>query len=55
MIPNFSMTDFTFSYLKKIMDIPFYPRPEEYADDNYSQPYRSQEEAIHTSYRCYQI
>ena len=50
-IPNFSMTDFTFSYLKKIMDIPFYPRPEEYADDNYSQPYRSQEEAIHTSYR----
>jgi len=25
--------------------------PEEYADDNYSQPYRSQEEAIHTSYR----
>jgi len=25
--------------------------PEDYADDNYSQPYRSQEEAIHTSYR----
>ena len=30
-------------------------RPEDYADDNYSQPYRSQEEAIHTSYRWHKL
>ena len=34
-----------------ILTVAFFTRPDDYAEDNYSQPYRSQEESVHTSYR----